>query len=143
MLTSIHILCLSLSIHICIYTVYMYVSKYVCMYVCMHACMHLSLSLSLSLSLYIYIYISIYIYLYLYLYLYLSLSIYIYIYMPLHVRLPRRVARPPLSLIIGWEINYPEIGYPEFCQLIEQENRDPNKALGQSIKITVYLEFLL
>ena len=42
----------------------------------------------------------------------------------------------------GWKINYPEIGYPEFCQLIEQENRDPNKALGQSIKITVYLEFV-
>ena len=41
----------------------------------------------------------------------------------------------------GWKINYPEIGYPEFCQLIEQEKRDPNKALGQSIKLTVYLEF--
>ena len=49
-----------------------------------------------------------------------------------------RGARPCLT---GWKINYPEIGYPEFCQLIEQENRDPNKALGQSIKITVYLEF--
>ena len=51
---------------------------------------------------------------------------------------------PPLqrtTRINGWKINYPEIGYPEFCQLIEQENRDPNKALGQSIKITVYLEF--
>ena len=43
--------------------------------------------------------------------------------------------------LIGWKINYPEIGYPEFCQPIEQGNRDPNKALGQSIKITVYLEF--
>ena len=41
----------------------------------------------------------------------------------------------------GWKIKYPEIGYPEFCQLIEQENRDPNKALGQSIKITVALQF--
>ena len=41
----------------------------------------------------------------------------------------------------GWKINYPEIGYQEFCQLIEQENRDPNKALGQSINNAVYLAF--
>ena len=34
----------------------------------------------------------------------------------------------------GWKINYPEVGYPEFCQLMEQEPIDPNKALGQSIK---------
>ena len=48
-----------------------------------------------------------------------------------------------LIIIVGWKINYPEIGYPEFCQLIEQENLDPNKALGQSIKITVALQFAL
>ena len=47
-----------------------------------------------------------------------------------------------MKAMYGWKINYPEIGYPEFCQLIEQENRDPNKALGQSIEITVYLEFV-
>ena len=41
----------------------------------------------------------------------------------------------------GWKINYPEIGYPEFCQLIEQNNIDPNKALGQGIKITVAIQF--
>ena len=46
------------------------------------------------------------------------------------------------SVVNGWKINYPEIGYPEFRQLIKQENRDPNKALGQSITITVYLEFV-
>ena len=43
--------------------------------------------------------------------------------------------------VYGWKMNYPEISYPEFCQLIEQENRDPNKALGQSITITVALQF--
>ena len=46
-----------------------------------------------------------------------------------------------LCRIIGWKRNYPEIGYPEFCQLIEQENRDPNKALGQGMKITVAIQF--
>ena len=44
-------------------------------------------------------------------------------------------------LLFGWKINYPEIGYPEFCQLIEQNNRDPNKALGLGIKITVAIQF--
>ena len=43
--------------------------------------------------------------------------------------------------LIGWKINYPEIGYPELCQLIEQNNIDPNKALGQGIKITVAIQF--
>ena len=57
---------------------------------------------------------------------------------PLSGRTPRGARR---HAVTGWKINYPEIGYPEFCQLIEQENRDPNKALGQSIQITVYLEF--
>ena len=54
-------------------------------------------------------------------YMYVHTYIYIYIYIYIHIH-------------IGWKISYPEIGYPEFCQLIEQENRDPNKALGQSIK---------
>ena len=42
--------------------------------------------------------------------------------------------------LIGWKTNYPEIGYPEFCQLIEQENRDPNKHWDKVKQITVYLE---
>ena len=42
----------------------------------------------------------------------------------------------------GWKISCPEAGYPEFCQPIEQYNIDPNKALGQSIKITVALQFV-
>ena len=63
---------------------------------------------------------------------------------PRNPRMPRRyccpsgeAARTQQSclqvklLVLGWKINYPKIGYPEFCQLIEQENRDPNKALGQ------------
>ena len=61
-------------------------------------------------------------------------------------RLGRRVWRTEICKntmrhAIGWKINYLEIGYPEFCQLIEQENRDPNKALGRSMKITVALQF--
>ena len=78
------------------------------MYVCMYAHIYVYTCIPLSLSLYIYIYI----------YVYTSLSLYMYIYIYTY----------------GWKINYPEIGYPEFCQLIKQENRDPNKALGQSIK---------
>ena len=123
----------------------------VCMYVCM----------------YIYIYIrNIYIYIYIY-----TLYIYIYIYINTNNHTVTTHNNRNLSNMIGtnninydnhsiidmivnsnsiniinvdsgWKINYPEIGYPEFCQLIEQENRDPNNALGQSIKkITVYLEF--
>ena len=61
-------------------------------------------------------------------YMYVHTYIYIYIYIYIHIH-------------IGWKISYPEIGYPEFCQLIEQENRDPNKALGQSITVTVALQF--
>ena len=48
--------------------------------------------------------------------------------------------RLEMARVYGWEIYYPEIGYPEFCQLIEQKNLDPNKALGQGMKITVYLD---
>ena len=32
--------------------------------------------------------------------------------------------------------------HPELCQLIEQEHIDPTKALGQSIKATVALQFV-
>ena len=42
----------------------------------------------------------------------------------------------------GWKIKYPEIGYPEFCQLIEQENLDPNKARGPSINVTGAFQFV-
>ena len=43
------------------------------------------------------------------------------------------------GLFLG-KTNYLDLGYPKLCQLIEQENLDPDKALGQSIKITVALQ---
>ena len=46
-----------------------------------------------------------------------------------------------IYIYIYMENKLPGNGLPRICQLIEQENRDPNKALGQSVKITVYLEF--
>ena len=36
-------------------------------------------------------------------------------------------------ILSGRKISYPEIGYPEFCQLIELEHVDPNKVLGTSM----------
>ena len=44
---------------------------------------------------------------------------------------------------IGQKAGYLEIDYPELCQPIEQENLDPNKALGQSTSITVALKVVL
>ena len=52
---------------------------------------------------------------------------------------PHRSDGHPLA---GWKTKYREIGYPEFRQLVEQANIDPNKALGQGITITVALQVM-